>query len=520
VGHLDPARSQVNGQQALGTLITRSLATIQETREPDGSIMGRFVGDLATNAGVDVSGTCRVWRYTLRDNLKFEDGTPVTSADIAYGIARSFSPDLSDGPHYLQNWLTGHPSTSTDYNQTYRGPYHRGSAIPPGVTIPDSKTIFFTFSKPECEMPFAAMLPMTAPVPAARDTGTGYDQHPISSGPYMYQSYVPGRSLALVRNPYWDPVADAVHNAYPDEIDLHLNVDPAVISRRLLADAPADQDAIAWVNVPPDLAPQITDTMKERVIDGTTTAVTYIDINTQRVTDFTTRRALNTALDKAAFLDAAGGSLVGRAQNSIEPPATAGQENYDVFDAGPNGNPYLAKTLLAGDPTAQLSLRYCYANTARDRQEAVAVQDSLAKVGFTITIEPIDAASYDTVIGMKEVDCDLYRSTWSSDWPSGLTVIAPLLDGRTITASGNRNLSYFNDPGVNAKIDKISVDPPSESGVEWGKLDKEIMMDFAPMIPMFASRNHSLVGSRIGGAYFSSEFGLTSLNKIFLKNVP
>jgi peptide/nickel transport system substrate-binding protein len=516
LAHMDPARTRASDQLALGTLITRSLVTYREWSSSDGSVETEIVGDLATNAGVDVNGNCRVWRYTLKAGLKFEDGTAVTSADIAYGVARSFSADLSEGPHYIQNWLTGHESTSADYNQNYQGPYHGGAAIPPGVTTPDTRTIVFTFPKPECEMPWAAALPMTAPVPKASDTGLEYDQHPISTGPYMFQRYVPGTSLVLVRNPNWDPDTDEAHNAYPDRIDVSLNVDPTVISRRLLADAPADQNAISWTSVPPELASQVTGAARQRVIDATTSVVTYIDINTRRVTDLTTRRALNTAIDKAAFLDAAGGNLVGTVQNTIEPSTTGGWD-YHTFGAGPTGDPARAQAMLAGDPDAQPALVYCYANTARDRQEAVAVQDSLQKAGFTITIEPVDAASYDTVIGMKDVDCDLYRSEWRADWQSGSTILPPLLDGRSIASSGNQDLSYLNDPGANAEIDRISAETRAGSWGDWRTLDKEIMMNFAPMIPMFVSRNYTLVGSLVGGAFFSYAFGVTSLNTVFVK---
>ena len=154
--HLDPARSYVNVQQVVGTLITRSLATYKESLQTDGSVKMTVIGDLATNPGIDVNKDCKTWKYTLKDNIKFEDGTPITSADFAYGIARSFSPQLAEGPHYIQNWLAGTGATSADYNKTYKGPYDGGAATPPGVTTPDAKTIVFTFPKAACDMPYAA----------------------------------------------------------------------------------------------------------------------------------------------------------------------------------------------------------------------------------------------------------------------------------------------------------------------------------------------------------------------------
>src|SRR5262249_52781020 len=105
--HLDPARSYVNIQAVVGTLITPSLTPYRESLQPNGSVKMTVIGDLATDPGQDVNHDCKTWKYTLKNNIKFEDGTPVTSADIAYGVARSFSPQLAEGPHYIQNWLTG-----------------------------------------------------------------------------------------------------------------------------------------------------------------------------------------------------------------------------------------------------------------------------------------------------------------------------------------------------------------------------------------------------------------------------
>ena len=45
--------------------------------------------------------------------------------------------------------------------------------------MPDDKTLQMQFQEPHCDLPFAASLPETAPVPAAKDTGVDYDKHPV-----------------------------------------------------------------------------------------------------------------------------------------------------------------------------------------------------------------------------------------------------------------------------------------------------------------------------------------------------
>jgi peptide/nickel transport system substrate-binding protein len=513
--HLDPARSYVNIQQVVGTLLTRSLTTYKEVPQAGGTVKMTVVGDMATDTGTDVNKDCKVWKFTLKDGLKYEDGSAVTAADVAYGIARSFSDQLTEGPHYVQNWLTGNGSTSSDYNKTYKGPYNGGAEVPPGVTV-EGNSITFTFPKAQCDMPFAAALPMTAAVPKAKDTKLDYDRHPVSDGPYMISEYTKDTAMTLVRNPNWDPKTDAVHNAYPDTIKFALNVDSDAINSRLIADQGDDQTAITWVNVTSEASAQVTGAVAQRVIDGATQFADYININTQRVTDLNVRKALNTGLDKEAVLKSIGGDLAGTVLNTIESPTTAGWQDYNIFQVGPNGDPVKAKALLGGQTP---SLTLCFADTARRRAMSLAIQDSLQKAGFKITLKPIDAASYYTELGKKDNKCDIYRAGWGSDWPSGSTIIPPLLDGRSIQPTGNQNLSYYNSDAMNQEMDRISAETDTtQAAKDWAALDKKIMETDAPLIPTLNNRNYTLIGSKVGGAFLSSAFGATSLNTIFVKS--
>ena len=76
--HLDPAQNYVNVQQIVAELFQRTLTVFRD--HPDGSF--DLVGDLATNTGVTTDGGL-TWTFTLRDGLKYEDGSPITSQDVA-----------------------------------------------------------------------------------------------------------------------------------------------------------------------------------------------------------------------------------------------------------------------------------------------------------------------------------------------------------------------------------------------------------------------------------------------------
>jgi peptide/nickel transport system substrate-binding protein len=506
--HLDPARVYVNVAQVAGGLLYRSLAGYKE----DGSGKLLLVGDLATNPGTDVNKDCKVWEFKLRDGVKYEDGSPVTSKDVAYGVARSFADQLNEGPHYIQQWL--YPGGA--YNATYKGPYTGGGALPQGIETPDDKTIRFTFSEPHCDMPYAAALPTTAPVPQAKDTKQNYDLRPFSSGPYRVKTYQRDVALELERNPNWDPNTDPLRTAYPDGFKFEFSLEADQIAERLVADAEADKTSLTWVDVPPAVLPRTTAAgVSERVVKGPTQYVWYLGINNQRITDINLRKALNVAVDKDAALKALGGSAAGTPATTLMSPTTSGFKEYDVFGTPPTGDLNKVKELLGGKTPPPLVL--AHSNTAVRTQQAEAIRKSLENAGFKVTLKPIDSSSYYDEVGRKNNPYDLYMHGWGSDWPTGSTIIPPLYDGREIGPEGNNNVSYMNDPAINSEIDRVKKLKADQQDAEWAKLDEKIMRDVVPEIPMYYDATYVMHGSKVGNAFLSDAFGLIQLNTIYVK---
>jgi len=505
--HLDPARNYVNVQQLTAGLIYRTLTNYKE----DGSGNLKLVGDLAENPGTDVNKDCKVWEYKLREGLKYEDGSTIKAGDVAYGIARSFAPSLNEGPHFVQQWLTN----SQKYNDTYKGPYDGGAAVPPGVTVKDDRTISFTFAEPHCEMPYAAAMPNVSAVPQAQDTKDKYDLKPFSSGPYKVKSYTRDNSLVLERNTYWDANTDPIRNAYPDGFQFKFGLEAEQIANRLVADAGEDQTSLTWTDVPPSVLPKTTAPgVSERVAKGATQYVWYYAINNQRIKDINIRKALNYAIDKDAILKEIGGDAAGEPATTLLSPTVGGYKKYDVFNAPAKGDPAKSKELLGGK-TVEIVL--AHANTTLRTKQAEAARKSLELAGFKVTMKSIEATSYYDEVGRKNNPYDIYLHGWGSDWPSAGTVIPPLYDGSEITDEGNNNLSYFNDPGINAEIKRIKALPPGEAEAEWAKLDEKIMRDFVPEVPAYYDRTYVLRGSKVGGTFLSDAFGAYTLFPVFVK---
>jgi peptide/nickel transport system substrate-binding protein len=505
--HFDPAQNYANLQQLATNTFLRTLTAFRE--HPDGSF--ELVGDLATSTGT-ATDSARTWTFTLRDGIRYEDGRPITSQDIAYGIARSFSPDLPHGAHYIQQWL----ANDLDYNKVYKGPYNGGAPMPPGVETPDAKTIVFHFKVPRPDLPYAAALPMTTPVPRDKDPKVQYDNRPFASGPYKIDSYPRGQSLTLVKNEQWDPATDPLRHQYPDTIRLVFINNNVQLNERVLAAQGSDAAALTWTLVPPEVLPRVLgdSAAMGRVIKGFTQYTRYLAINMQRVTDLKVRQALNYAIDRENYLKVY--SPVGAdPSTTILSPTTAGYVKYNAYDGGPNGNPAKAKELLGGKT---VPLVFAYVNSPRYQKIAAFIQSNLQQAGFQVTLQAVENDQYYSNVGRKDNPFDFYMWGWGSDWPSGSTVIPPLFDGRTIAPSGNQNASFMNEPDVNAKIDSISVvSNLAEAGKEWAALDRYIMEKYAPIVPLTYEKWFSLTGPRVGGVFLSTAYGAPAITDVYVK---
>ncbi|MFC4146033.1 ABC transporter substrate-binding protein [Micromonospora mangrovi] len=505
ISHIDPQRVYSFAGLMNAPLYARFLTTFKD----DGSGKVTLVGDLAETPGTDVNKDCKVWEFKVKDGVKFEDGSPITSKEIAYGIARSFDPDLTGGPTYLQEWLADSPQYDTKWNFKANK-----TSLPPGLTTPDAKTLKFEFAKPHCDLPFAASLPYTAPLKPEKDTGVNLDNQPFSSGPYKITKNTAGVELVMERNENWDPKTDPVRHAYPDRIVWAFGPDAEAGANRVIADNGDDQTALGWNGVPSALVARVTGdaALKDRSVRGQTPSLWRLEINTQRVPDLAVRQALNYAVDRDGFIKAYGGEASAKAVTTLMPPSTIGYEKYDAYPAGPNGNVEKAKELLAGK-TPELVL-----GISDDSPElATQLKGNLEKAGFKITVKTIPTDAKLDEVGKKNNPYDLYINQWAADWPSGAAILPVLFDGRTIKAENNSNTSYVNSDEINKEFDRVLAMPAGEQGKEWAKLDQRIMKELAPAVPLFVEQGYYLHGSKVGGIYLSSIFGYPALTSAYVK---
>ncbi|MFF7726169.1 ABC transporter substrate-binding protein [Streptomyces sp. NPDC008001] len=503
--HVDPTQMYIGTTLGVATgLFHRTLTGYQESY--DGGPR-RLVGDLATDTGRTTDGG-RTWTYTLREGLKFEDGTPVTSYDVAHAITRSFGPNGVYGPQFIQQAL--------DPERGYRGPEEDGPQAP-GLSTPDERTIVFSLPEPTPGFPFFATTTTTTPVPRDRDTGADYETSWLATGPYKVKEHVPGETghYLLERNPHWDPATDPIRHQYPDEIFWEFGVARDRQTERLLDPAGQDRFAVATFDVADAHVATVQgdERLMSRVIAGPSAYLQYVYINTRRVTDVDVRRALNFAFDRGTCVELAGGTAGAQYATTILAPMVPGYRHHDVYPSGEHGDPVKAKELLAGKELRPLV--FAYPDTLPNAPVAPAVKTALEAAGFEIVLRPVDKAAFYSLMGDAENDCDLIYGVWGPDFPDASGVFDVLFRGDRLTARGNMNLSYFDDPEITAEIARLAQEPDRAAVAEgYAELDRRLMAEHAPVVPVYYKRQFTLFGPGVGGLFLSGQYFVPNLTRV------
>lgn len=486
--HFDPATSQGLATTSNG-LVHRRLTAWDLTPGQDAKV----VPDLATDTGRS-SDNGATWTFTLKDGLKFSDGTPITTADIKWGTERTFAPAFAEGLGYHKTLLVGGPS--------YTGPFS-GQSLD-SIETPDDKTIVFHLLRPFGDWPWIASLISLAPVPQGKGTDASYATNPITSGPYQVASYQNSVAVNLTRNPHWDHTTDTVRPALPDKIIISLSNDDSVISQRLIADNGNDTFAFGSSFVDPaQLASlQSKPAVKARVATSTAGAISYLAMNCTKgpLANVAVRKAFQYAVDRSAFQVAVAGTaaLAGPFASTLITPGIAGRQVYDLYPTNPTGDPAKAKQMLAaaGYPNGLqgLNLVVSTANNGADRAQAL--QQSLAKAGIQVNVQPLDDDTYNATVTANNVSYDLTYAGWQPDFPSANGNIEPLFASSEI-GNGGYNLARYSNPDVDNMIhDAQGTTDPTQAGQKWAAVDKRIMQD-APIVPLIFERNSFLHGSKV-----------------------
>ncbi|MET8284206.1 ABC transporter substrate-binding protein [Streptomyces sp. NPDC048448] len=501
--HLDPAQIYVSTEGAITRPILRGL-TGYKIDEKGGATL---VGDAATDAGTMKDGG-KTWSFTLKDGVKWEDGSDISGDDLRHTFERLFASFVTEGPRYVQQWLVG--------GDKYKGPYEGKSLDSIEV---DGKTITFRLNEARGDFNFTLAMPGYGLVPKKQDTKEKYDKRPFSSGPYKIGARSIGKSLTYVRNEHWDPATDSIRNNYPDKFVFQFGFELLASTDRYISDSGNDQYAMSIFNevAPERIAQVLTNAKyKQRILTEVDTVTYYWPINMTRIKDVKVRQAINWAWPHQQLQTIRGGASTSELASTILSPVTPGYAKFDLYGVTkkPGGDPVKAKALLkeAGKVGQKLVIAYQASDNAV--KSAVAVKNALEAAGFTVVNKQVDKSTFYTQIGKIDNDFDLFAAGWSPDWPNGYSVFFPCWSGKNI-GDGRSNYAQLNDPSINKAIDAAAkITDTAEANKAWGDVDRQIM-ELAAVVPDYHSIRNWMHGSKVGNVVYDSGNTCIALTKLY-----
>ncbi|MEV4682616.1 ABC transporter substrate-binding protein [Streptomyces kurssanovii] len=508
----DPARSYYGWVWNMQRLYARTLLTYEAG--PGSKGLG-LVPDLAA-ARPEVSPDGRTYTVKLRPGLKFEDGTPITSRDVKYGIERVFAQDtVSGGPTYLVEAL--------DQKQNYPGPYEdAGNGGLKSVGTPDDLTLVFRLAKADSRFPYLLAMGATAPVPRQKDTGARYGEKPVSSGPYRFESYRPGKSLLLVRNGHWDRATDPLRKALPDRIELTVSSDDDVASRLLAgtADLDARQAGLTQTAARKVLGDPKLKSDADNPHNGYLHYVSLVS-KTAPLDNVHCRKAVLYAADPTALHYARGGPKTGSLRGSMLPPTVLGADDYDPFgltDGKPEREKAKAELRACGKPDGFTTTIAVRSVREKEVQSAVVLQSALEAVGITAEIEQYDALRYYDEVGsprtVEDKGYGLLMLAWGADYPTGSGFLQPLADGRLITQTGNTNHSGIDDPEINDLFDRAAAATDPAEATRIHRRVNHAVTDGAYYLPITAGKSLNYRNPRLTNVYVHQAFGMVDFQAL------
>jgi peptide/nickel transport system substrate-binding protein len=409
-----------------------------------------------------------------------------------------------------------------------------------GITAPSALTIQFTLTQPASDFLYMLAMPFGSARPVEYDSylpnSLQLDQHTLSDGPYEISSYLPGKSITLVRNPAWKQSTDTLRHDYVAKMVVTEGVTSA---QTQLADMQAGNQDLPMdtpIN-PASISSLEASKVTNFHVWPDSDMFPYVIFNLRSpdtkgaIQNLLVRQAIEYGINKAAAVKAIGGPTVAQVTNTVIPPGNVGYVNYNLYpDNGGQGNVAMCKTDLtkAGYPHG-VSLSYMYENDSSDTRIFTAIQASLANCGITLNGKPEPGSTIFTDLGdapenNKPNEWDIGQAIWFPDWfgNNGRTTIQALFEGPDCVIN-TVNYGCFDSQAVNSLISQAeSASTLADAGNYWHQADMDVMQD-AAMVPIMSQQFPLYASARVRGvgyptAIFGPNIGDADVTNLWLAN--
>ena len=496
---LDPAlNSSIDGANTLITVF-EPLLLIDENNEV---IPGQAESYTVSDDGL-------VWTFTMRDGLKWSDGSDLTAKDFEYSFKRLAAPDTA-APYaetvvgMIDGYEDAVGNPDADGNMTTEPDFDALNV----VASEDGKTLTVTLSYPcayfDKLAAFAAMSPVQqATVEANGDAWCTEADTYVCNGPYYISDWIPSERIVLTKNPNYVGGWDS-SKIVSDTITLLLLEDSSAAYA-----AYNSGEAQLIKDVPTDEIPSLT-----KAEDGgdfyvdTILGTYYLSLNDQKepFNDVNVRKALSLAIDRDYVANTIMQGTYTPAYNLVGPGIV--DESGMFYDNANGGKTYISDDYEANLEAAKQALadagypngegfpviEYSTNDAGYHTPVAEYLQQAWGELGITVNINKVEWASFTPL--RRAGDYDASRNGWVMDYndPSNMLELFT-------TGNGNNDGKYSN-----AEFDAaIEASKVADKSVHFQKLHEaeDILMNDYACIPVAYYNDFWLQSPSLKGTWHS-----------------
>jgi peptide/nickel transport system substrate-binding protein len=443
--------------------------------------------DLATDMG-KISADGLTYTYTLKDGIKFGDGSPLTATIYAAQLNRL---------------LTIGPKCPNDVADTLAVPYVKS------ITAPDDKTIVFTLTTPIAFFPqILAGAPYVASDPNTfkADACNLFPTAPVYGvGAWYVSQYNPDEQMVLLPNPYYTgdlkpQVKQIIVRFYSDPNTMALAVQSGEID-------------VAWRSLSPDQLTSLKGVSNLTVgtINGGSIRYLVLNHTIKPYDDPNVDKAIASAIDRNAIADTVYAGQVTPLYSMIPPGFLGADQAFDTMYSSPNldaAKKFLEASGYSATNPVKLDMWYppehYGASTAAWMQ---LIKTQLEATGeIQVTLNSQEWSTYvPALTGGKSYGAGVLG--WFFDYPDPSNYLDPFVFNRgegtnvTLPATGSLTGTPINDKAKQlvALLNQADIETDMTKRADLYKQAQDLYADLVVTVPLFFNAEHVVYRSNIKG---------------------
>jgi oligopeptide transport system substrate-binding protein len=442
----------------------------------------------------DTSSDGKTYTFHLRQDVKFDDGKPVTATDFKYSWERALSPTTgsSTAGTYLNDIVGASDVLSGRTTELS------------GVSILDDYTIQVTINAPKPYFLEKMAFPTAYVVDKADvQSGSNWWLHPNGTGPFKLQQWESGQVLILQRN----------DNYYGEKAQLNQVV------FRLTGENPMGLYQLGSIDVSPvsaDYMGLVTDPnnpISDELQVFPELSLTYIGFNASEppFDDANIRQAFSYAVDKERVISLSAQNIVSPAYGILP----EGMTGYNANLEGLQFDPEKAKELIAASKYGNVSNLPPIVLTVAGVGGGISgmiggiVEEWRRNLGVEVTVRQLEPEIF--LSRMNQEKDQLFLTGWVADYPDP----QDFLDLLFHTGAQN-NIGNYSNPQLDSLLDQAAIEQNPSTRLQTYQAAEQMVVQDAAVLPLFFGRSYVVVEPYVKN-YVLSPLGYPLLNKVSIQ---